>query len=91
MVNKPLIRPYFLGGVALGGAARIPLTVATPFFVPTFSAFRFDGLGVPNARRFAFSTWRKKAVRKNSGGLAGLRVPCVSLLYLEDHPLFTSH
>ena len=26
MVNKPLIRPYFLGGVALGGAARIPLT-----------------------------------------------------------------
>ena len=27
MVNKPLIRPYFLGGVALGGAARIPLIV----------------------------------------------------------------
>ena len=25
MVNKPLIRPYFFGGVALGGAARIPL------------------------------------------------------------------
>ena len=25
MVNKPLIRPYVLGGVALGGAARIPL------------------------------------------------------------------
>ncbi len=25
MVNKPLIRPYFLVGVALGGAARIPL------------------------------------------------------------------
>ena len=25
MVNSPLIRPYFLGGVALGGAARIPL------------------------------------------------------------------
>ena len=25
MVNQPLIRPYFLGGVALGGAARIPL------------------------------------------------------------------
>ena len=25
MVNKPLIRPYLLGGVALGGAARIPL------------------------------------------------------------------
>ena len=26
MVNKPLTRPYFLGGVALGGVARIPLT-----------------------------------------------------------------
>ena len=25
MVNKPLIRPYFLEGVALGGAARITL------------------------------------------------------------------
>ena len=25
MVNKPLIRPYFLGGVALGGLARIPM------------------------------------------------------------------
>ena len=25
MVNKPLIRPCFLVGVALGGAARIPL------------------------------------------------------------------
>ena len=27
MVNKPLIRPYFLGGVALGGVARIPLKI----------------------------------------------------------------
>ena len=26
MVNKPLIRPYFVGGVALG-VARIPLTI----------------------------------------------------------------
>ena len=25
MVNKPLIRPYLLGGVALGGVARIPM------------------------------------------------------------------
>ena len=25
MVNKPLIRPYFLGGVALGGVARISM------------------------------------------------------------------
>ena len=29
MVNKPLIGPYFLGGVALGGAARIPLKRAS--------------------------------------------------------------
>ena len=27
MVNKPLIRPYFLVGVALGGVARIPMTI----------------------------------------------------------------
>ena len=27
MVNKPLIKPYFLGGVALGGVARIPLMI----------------------------------------------------------------
>ena len=34
MVNKPLIRPYFLGGVALGGVARIPLISAIfHFFV----------------------------------------------------------
>ena len=25
MVNKPLIRPYFVGGVALAGVARIRL------------------------------------------------------------------
>ena len=25
MGNKPLIRPYFWGGVALGGVARIPM------------------------------------------------------------------
>ena len=25
MVNKPLIRPYFSGGVSFGGVARIPL------------------------------------------------------------------
>ena len=30
MVNKPLIRPYFLGGVALGGVARIPLIFNGP-------------------------------------------------------------
>ena len=29
MVNKPLLNPYFLGGVALGGAARIPLNFVT--------------------------------------------------------------
>ena len=33
MVNKPLIRPYFWGGVALGGVARIPLNLkANPSF-----------------------------------------------------------
>ena len=31
MVNKPLTRPYFLGGVALGGAARIPLILRVHF------------------------------------------------------------
>ena len=31
MVNNPLIRPYFLGGVALGGVARIPLTISFSF------------------------------------------------------------
>ena len=30
MVNSPLIRPYFLGGVALGGVARIPLIFCRP-------------------------------------------------------------
>ena len=32
MVNKPLIRPYFLGGVALGGVARIPMIKANQYF-----------------------------------------------------------
>ena len=33
MVNKPLIRPYFLGGVALGGGvARIPMIIVLSFF-----------------------------------------------------------
>ena len=27
MVDKPLIRPYSWGGVALGGVARIPLKI----------------------------------------------------------------
>ena len=31
MVNSPLIRPYFLGGLALGGAARIPLIFGRVF------------------------------------------------------------
>ena len=29
-VNKPLIRPYFWGGVALGGVARIPMIITLP-------------------------------------------------------------
>ena len=32
MVNKPLIRPYFLGGVALGGVARIPMIFMMFFY-----------------------------------------------------------
>ena len=32
MVNKPLIRPFFLGEVALGGVARIPMTKSCLFF-----------------------------------------------------------
>ena len=43
MVNKPLIRPYFLGGVALplirpyflGGVARIPMIWTTTVFIFT--------------------------------------------------------
>ena len=35
MVNNPLIRPYFLGGVALGGVARIPL-ISGDFELPAF-------------------------------------------------------
>ena len=33
MVNKPLRRPSFLGGVALGGVARIPMTICWKFRV----------------------------------------------------------
>ena len=43
MVNKPLIRPYFLGGVALGGGggvARIPLSQGFPF--PVFKTLKLD-------------------------------------------------
>ena len=36
MVNKPLIRPYFLGGgVALGGVARIPLISSVNLILAT--------------------------------------------------------
>ena len=34
MVNKPLIRPYFWGEVALGGVARIPMMVSKSGAVP---------------------------------------------------------
>ena len=40
MVNKPLIRPYFFGGVALGGAARIPLI----YFLPLSTMFDSSAL-----------------------------------------------
>ena len=36
MVNKPLIRPYFWGGVALGGAARIPM-ISTSWLMENFA------------------------------------------------------
>ena len=38
MVNKPLIRPYFLGGVALGGLARIPMKTHEESHVETQQA-----------------------------------------------------
>ena len=46
MVNKPLIRPCFLVGVALGGAARIPLIYiyiccVYTALLPTSRAIRF--------------------------------------------------
>ena len=34
MVNKPLIRPYFLGGVALGGVARISMSTGSLGHLP---------------------------------------------------------
>ena len=43
MVNNPLIRPYFLGGVALGGVARIPM-ISQSF---SFRGFQFDVLKSP--------------------------------------------
>ena len=33
MVNKPLIRPYCWGGVALGGVARIPMNTPGRFVI----------------------------------------------------------
>ena len=44
MVNKPLIRPYFLGGVALGGVARIPLTICFLVFLGWSSSKVFPGV-----------------------------------------------
>ena len=46
--NKPLIRPYFLGGVALGGVARIPLICFLVFWGATqltVRCFLEDGSG----------------------------------------------
>ncbi len=42
MVNNPLIRPYFLGGVALGGGpARIPMKWSPEnLLIPSFCRFR---------------------------------------------------
>ena len=64
MVNKPLIRPYFWGGVALGGAARIPLRIS---LLSRLRARRFleDGLPVRLGR----------AVRNKNQWFDPLRVP----------------
>ena len=52
MVNKPLIRPYFWGGVALGGVARIPLNKSTcKLEVPEGSWLNWRGF---------ISPWSKK-------------------------------
>ena len=43
MVNKPLIRPYLLGGgVALGGVARIPMIFTIPKRSRTFRIARWE-------------------------------------------------
>ena len=52
MVNKPLIRPYFLGGVALGGAARIPLRKSSGVFYSHF--FRINTLSLSRGHSFYF-------------------------------------
>ncbi len=49
MVNKPLIRPYLLGwGVALGGAARIPLTLGMEIQKPNIFTDTVQG-GLPTS------------------------------------------
>ena len=68
MANKPLIRPYFFGGVALGGAARIPLNMDSVFQFFSFSVFQFpelfrnisgetEKLNFPGTFRQRFSIW----------------------------------
>ena len=59
MVNKPLIRPYFLGGVALGGVARIPMMKPIDFrpftkgfnFTP-FLTIKLAPVDPPNSHDF---------------------------------------
>ena len=64
MVNKPLIRPYSWGGVALGGVARIPLIFAKPPLVvgntsPTaFAAPVAEGMMLQDAARPPRQSWR---------------------------------
>ena len=38
--NKGLIRPYFLGGVALGGVVSIPITLSPSSLIQSFLAIR---------------------------------------------------
>ena len=47
MVNKPLIRPYSWGGVALGGVARIPLSL----YELDFCCSHEIRIGEPNANQ----------------------------------------
>ncbi len=59
MVNKPLIRPYFLGGVALG-VARIPMKL----FQPRDDFSRFSGNLMVVSWWFILNLFPKKTVKR---------------------------
>ena len=64
MVNKPLIRPYFLGGVALGGvgwpAMKIHISQTDPWL--DFQPSKLQLLGVSHFLLHAYKVLRKKHV-----------------------------